>query len=1002
MISILDFINKILYNIQNLNSRSPLLKIKKFLDKGIVAEFLGEIVDITQKGVDSLDLFEGDGLLSAIPMGKIVKYILTKVIKISNIDEAFNKLYQIAFFTTFYNALQVNNINLRISDKELKALLNELKTNSNFKAEEFNLDNFYSNKIYDFFCYHYNIILSGSDLPENKAKQVAAYIQTELKITFYLILDECKTQFEIFNHYIDSTLYKEELKKFQKKEYFNNLISQFKTPILDDPKGVSLKALYVSPFYIERKAVLEYEEMYRTIIKVSSKKHNSSIHQYISNFIESKNPNLLFIQGYPGQGKTSLCKKVIYDYDNFKNKKKIYSLKLKNIIDIESLLKSPLKYINNFLTEQIFNKATPEHLKELSESVILLDGLDELAISNGLSTKSISHLCTMLLKELDNNKNLKFIITTRYGLINEKLYAEREDEISNSAIIDLSPFNVEQQISWQKKYSNFYPNTHITHELLKEINNSDNFAALKELVNQPSLLYMLATTNIKIDKNLNTGYIYDKLFNTLVSRKYEESGQSCLLQSIDQQELRDFLGNLAFSIYKSNRSYISKTELQKKKSISKFFDKLGYEHLRESLSGLMVIFYLQKKSIDNDDFTVEFIQKSLFEYLVAENIWNKIKKIKVKTKFEKALREYNKIFSTRLLTPEITNHLIEIITNDHSIDKNKFAATISNYLTFFLKKDFLYQYSYNSQNRPIDIALNTFYGYWTVLSHLGTKKNFISKKNKKRFIYLLQILLKKQKNLSHKSILLLNLSFQDLSFCNLSYLTFINTKFIHSNLEQTDFESSKFKNVDFTGSNMKDSHLYNSIIAKGDFTSTNLENSIFDRVYIYKCNFHKSNLSNISGESFVILSSIFNEVDFSKSRAWKCDFTLSSFTNTNFTGSYLRDSIFESTKHKNSTFTSTNLGSVDMHDSKLICCSFESTWLEFTNLNSSLVDNYTYKQIEKKGGNVDRVSKMTDMIKYLRNTLKDNKEKLGEEGWQKKRERSRKLKQSIENMIEKL
>ena len=107
--------------------------------------------------------------------------------------------------------------------------------------------------------------------------------------------------------------------------------------------------------------------------------------------------------------------------------------------------------------------------------------------------------------------------------------------------------------------------------------NEYRFEHILELIEQPILLHMIANIDIDIENDLKKSELYDRLFTTLIERKWSRNGQLETLYDITKDDLRELIRDVAIAIYQSDREYIHKTELLKLPTLKDFNKKLHFD-----------------------------------------------------------------------------------------------------------------------------------------------------------------------------------------------------------------------------------------------------------------------------------------------------------------------------------------------------------------------------------------------------------------------------------------
>jgi hypothetical protein len=511
-----------------------------------------------------------------------------------------------------------------------------------------------------------------------------------------------------------------------------------------------------------------------------------------------------------------------------KNKLNInyYFVKLRNISDTKELINNPIKIISTFVSDFYGIK-----FNRNSENLIILDGLDELYMKEALTSNDIDEFC----REIGNHGELmprtKFIVTSRYG------YVDLERIKKNHFIVlSLSEFDYERQKEWVRKYQAFYPDSNLDKQKLEQIN--QNIPHVSELISQPILLHLISKINIDYNVLSNQAAIYNELFDTLIERKWEKESLDNL-RGITPEILRRYIRDIALAIYQGDYEYIRKKDLEGLKATRNFLDKLKKANLKDSLKSIMISFYFQevRRKItdtaeeDTNNYAIEFLHKSLQEYLVAEKIWEGfVELIDIRSNgeffidsWEQALEHINEILAPKIISKEIVEYLIEMIKNEKNIElKNKLRERLHSYFSDFLAVKF-----YNDTLKtptPTENAINTFYGFWTIFSHLDIDQNYIQSQYKDIFVKLMKWSLADQH-------LYYNLSYQNLRHSNLDGINLKEVKLNESNLSDCSLNGANFEKANIIESNFKNAKLRRVNLLKANISNSDFSKAAFSMAY---------------------------------------------------------------------------------------------------------------------------------------------------------------------------
>lgn len=646
------------------------------------------------------------------------------------------------------------------------------------------------------------------------------------------------------------------------KPYYSFLENLFYEVVMENENGMTLKYIYTEPsFSILNTAFKKNDKRFENIgrKKFYSADSRYKVLEFVADTLKGQNHlelrakfRLILLLGYPGQGKSSFCKRLLNQIikEVKEPDKRIFYFPLRNIRSVSEFVFNPMPILYEEACEQVeddLDKFT------FNKSILILDGLDELYMKDNLKLEEIDKLCMELARAIDKHKELKILMTSRYGYVNdEKLTKEP------ILFIQLAQFDIQLQIEWLAKFKQFHPGAWMTEEKLKAFNSQGRYRHIKELIEQPLLLHMVASAENEIEEDTNKAKIYDQLFNELIERKYAKEGQLEIMRNIRKEDLRELIRETAFAIYESGNEYITRSELVKLNSSKQYF-KLLPENSLDSVKGLLIAFYfkdVEKKR--NDDFiedkhnyAIEFLHKSLREYLTAEKIFVTIceqfldKRSNGRYILEdsqEALKLLNQLFGMQEMTMEIINHLNEIVRNAEWVDKEELTDRLVSFLGDFVKDDFYGGIRFEKNTSVIENCINTFYGYWYLLSCLGVNRNYWD-----------------EEEIGDLVIRYLKL-LCDIREGVVSHLDFSFQIFDNNNLNNLSFEDCTFKNTIFNGCEMEGTTWVNCTLDE-----VNMDYVSFTHAVFIECSISNSSFKHSNWDTAEMYSSVFEGCSFSDS-----------------------------------------------------------------------------------------------------------------------------------------
>lgn len=818
-----------------------------------IISFSGKAIDFVFKKLDVK-------LLDGIPLGGIFSYLVKEIVEIKDKELAFRRAIACTYMTTFIEALAKHYPDLTKQQEKLnqkKALNSPLAS-----LETFDMGNFMDNEI---IAYQHNLYIERVEdiqVPPTKLNAIKRHVEKYLERNFYELIYEEKSEVYIhLGEYFNSKINEKQISIIRQRKYEKELVKRYEGEIetCNHENPIPLKDIYIEPnFKICKYAFpLEIQEKLKEEDEDFLKVPNApNIHKYIYDLVNAESlheekhlgikklHNLIFVLGQPGQGKTSFCKRLLHDvYDGNVIPKRTYFLSLKEIGSPAELM-SDMNPIN-ILKEEVERELTDflDHHQPFKDSLLVLDGLDEIAMQEGVGHEKIEGLCEDLIKATRNTDNFHIIITSR------TLYLDlAKFKNYSTLILHLESFDFSQQQNWINKFRNFHPKHWLTLDKLNEFYNEDkDYKYIQEIIKEPLILSLISQLRQEVQEDMNRAGLYDKLFTELFNRRSEQ------LVGFDPRRLRRIIQEIAFEIFKSGREFIRKDQLDSS-TIFKDLQQGLPESLQKSLQGVAVSFYFKQRALRNFNennaredinYALEFLHKSLKEYMVAEKIFFHIKytflgqetypgseeavyKISDHN-WAKALREINILFAhpTGIADGkgEITDYLIDIIKNHKFKDNERarLANRLGHFLPEFLKRDFLVKYDIRKQGNTNQLNNNIFYGYWTVLSHLKKGTNFIDEGIVEEFSRRISIGKHPKINLSFQKLSNASLEGVNLSDSNLEGINLDQAKLTGANLEKCNLQSSSLIRAELARTNLRDAKLQGTKLEEADLERADLE-----------------------------------------------------------------------------------------------------------------------------------------------------------------------------------
>lgn len=615
---------------------------------------------------------------------------------------------------------------------------------------------------------------------------------------------------------------REYLSWLQRKDYFEIFQNLLDTPLFLEDKykeeeQITLEDIYTEPkfaFFDVKQNILRDSpesllELIDQFIKNPSPKNIKEKYKVVnSNYIG----NTLFILGEPGIGKSSLVCKIV----NTISKKKVYCVRLRDLDKKEIQREGALKAILNLLSIEDIN---------LTQKTLILDGVDELCgIENYES--SIDDFCFSLIKAA-SRLNFKLLFTSRLN------YVHLEDSRFNAILVlKLLPFQKEQFKHWFDQYytkHNQLEQTSLIREHLFMLCNTKEEAEKKklELLGIPLVLYLLVELQVDISEIHSLGQLYDKLFDNLEGRFYDGKTTHTLPNLYENcKEIAESIAQKMFDIQKDTLTSEQYHEVFL--SLPRKL-KTSFPMIVENEHFYLLSFYYR---MDKEKCSVEFIHKSLMEYLVSEILYDHLSQIlelSEEKQKEELQKELDRFFTFHAITDEISLFFLEKVKKNEK--QQPLFSLLKKYYKFYLEVGFLYKIS-NNINSLTKIQ-NLFISYWKLLRILAnTKKENLLEEEKNFFcIYLIRIPFENI-NLSYQNLAETKLNRADLSgadlrvadlrIANLSGTDLRGTDLRGTDLNWADLSGAKLNNAKLNWANLRGAKLNGADLSGADLRGADL------------------------------------------------------------------------------------------------------------------------------------------------------------------------------------
>lgn len=410
--------------------------------------------------------------------------------------------------------------------------------------------------------------------------------------------------------------------KFKKKN--NPLLDRYYNDIMDDLDKDERSVLTGD-------GALSNDEVY--IDAYSVEYPETKILNTIDRWSSKDDYGVMLIHGEPGHGKTTLCRKAVYEYgrDRFcKDKTNVFWFRL-NPAFAEGIIEDGTFVLKNAFCwgdpEIELNRFPPEeNKKEYQNSVVFLDGYDELkAQLHGINRNLTDFIRTA--EKFARTYNMHIVITTRTRSL------EDEGKL-NIPTLQFAPISEERQDAWIEQNA---PDYKEDFEGLRE-----SSKGMKEMLGIPILFRMVVQAQLKSTTAQNVVDLYDMLFKATMERRGLESSKVGFWHQNYE--------NLAYKIYCNDEQF---TDVEDEQRADEF----------------LYMFYIK----GGDKQHVEFLHRSFYQYFLAHFLYRKMSVIED----EESAAAFLCCLAERLIDRDVLNCIQQIQKNKRQVTQDKCEQIIN-------------------------------------------------------------------------------------------------------------------------------------------------------------------------------------------------------------------------------------------------------------------------------------------------------------------------------------
>ncbi len=375
------------------------------------------------------------------------------------------------------------------------------------------------------------------------------------------------------------------------------------------------------------KEALSQESVYiDAYIKHGENEPEEKILDCIDQWIQKDKSGVMLIHGEPGHGKTTLCRKAVYEHylERFcKDKTNVFWFRLNpaysDIIDKNG----DLVLENAFCWGNIKTQRKMIPLEENEDayrgSIIFLDGYDELKVQ----AKSRLRDFIDTVEEYAEEYQIHFVVTARTRSVEDELYG------LGIPALQFAPMTKEQQTNWIHKRKEL----HEYEEKFVKLRNSSK--EMEEMLGIPILFRMVVEAKLE-DTASGVVALYDKLFRATMERRK--------MKSRNREDWHKEYEQLAYEIYCNDGTF---ADVREKNMPEEF----------------LYMFHLKGEGKQH----VEFLHRSFYQYFLAHFLYQKMSEVED----EESAEAFLCCLAERRIDRDVLNYIQQIQEKKPDITKKE-------------------------------------------------------------------------------------------------------------------------------------------------------------------------------------------------------------------------------------------------------------------------------------------------------------------------------------------
>lgn len=566
---------------------------------------------------------------------------------------------------------------------------------------------------------------------------------------------------------------------------------------------VALADLHTIPLFVWKKNKKNSAEIGELLEKIAT--------------VEESRERMLVILGQPGSGKSSLLTYFLNEFDGQLGREIV----LFRFVDFK------VDDWDSVAIEELLQEQCGLDKKSLSGKILIFDGLDEVKVKG-------ERLLEQLYDKFACEKEIKdfsIIVTCRENYINNNSL--------ECSYITLWPLNEEQISQYYEKYCQKKKVTKLNIPL-------DILLQNKEVFGIPIVLYMTIASNIEVGTESTIVDIYDKIFDVDSDRglygvkNYRNEKHRIWIEE-NRKNIHEISRNIAIWMHQNNegKEFIPKEQYQK-----------TVEEQNMSVKDMNIGSFFKHWEGVAGTGTVCFVHRSIYQYFVADAIFDKIKdvvKSHTASDIEVFIKEIVPFIQVGVIDPTIGEYLkckFEKMITSKEVRQDVFSW-FEEVLLKAVERGFI-NLSCEQKISFLEMETKEMKCFVNMIAILQAcvdwcKNRYILQDAPKENIclYLKHNGIRRNYKIN---LARFDLSAADLNEANLKEIDLAGANLEETNLKKADLERAYLEGANLKGANLKGSNLKGADMCRANLEGVNIKGVDMSKAYLAGANFGGTNL----------------------------------------------------------------------------------------------------------------------------------------------------------------